>query len=173
MKKIVMRWKDKIFSGKAAKIEENKSGINMIKPISFYSCETEKKKLNWFCYELSMGIYDGIRENHAKQLKQQKIDDKSLAEFSIYISKKMKDIVLQKLAGKIDTVYFSYEMVESYFPTLSDGLVNKLLDAVSKAWDEQLSVCGICPTRCITEKDNYCTMFDEGPYQGAGDWKNK
>jgi hypothetical protein len=105
MKKIVMRWKDKIFSGKAAKIEENKSGIDMIKPISFYSCETEKKKLNWFCYELSMGIYDGIRENHAKQLKRQKIDDKSLAEFSIYISKKMKDIVLQKLAGKIDTVY--------------------------------------------------------------------
>ncbi len=40
----------------------------------------------------------------------------------------MKDIILQKLAGKIDNVYFSYEMVESYFPALSDKLVNKMLD---------------------------------------------
>jgi hypothetical protein len=58
MKKIVMRWKDKIFSGKAAKIEEDKSGINMIKPISFKLVDTpiisllntyiNKRKLQYF-----------------------------------------------------------------------------------------------------------------------------
>jgi len=69
--------------------------------------------------------------------------------------------MVQKLAGIIGKVYFSYEMVESYFPTLSDRLVNRMLDAISKAWDEQLSICEICPTRCIIEKDMYCTMFNE------------
>jgi hypothetical protein len=145
-------------------IEEGKSGISMIKPTSFYSSENEKIKLNWFCYELSMGIYDEIKESLGEQLKKYKIDDESLAEFSIYISKKMKEIILQKLSGRIEKVYFSYEMVESYFPNLSDRVVNKMLDAISKAWDELLSVCEICPTRCISEKDVYCTMFDGGPY---------
>ncbi|MDI6886402.1 MAG: hypothetical protein QMD22_08705 [archaeon] len=144
--------------------EESRYGISMIKPISFYSSESEKIKLNWFCYELSMAIYDEIKENLGKRLKKYKIDDEPLAEFSIYISKKMKDIILQKLSGRIEKVYFSYEMVESYFPNLSDKLVNKVLDGISKAWDELLSVCEICPTRCISEKDAYCTMFDEGPY---------
>jgi hypothetical protein len=143
------------------KTEEGKSGISMIKPTAFYSTESDKIKLNWFCYELSMGIYDEIRENLAKRLKKYKIDEKAITEFSIYISKRMRDIILQKLSGRIENVYLSYEMVESYFPDLSDRLVNKMLDAISKAWDEQLSICEICPTRCISEKDVYCTMFDD------------
>ena len=143
------------------KTEEDNSGIKMIKPTAFYSTERDKIKLNWFCYELSMNIYDKIRENPGKRLKKYKIDEKAIAEFSIYISKKMKDIILQQLSGRIENVYFSYEMVESYFPDLSDKLVNKMLDAISKAWNEQLDICKICPTRCISEKDVYCTMFDD------------
>ncbi len=37
-----MRWKDIFVSGKVAKIEENKSGIDMIKPTSFYSSDDER-----------------------------------------------------------------------------------------------------------------------------------
>ena len=143
------------------KTKEGKSGISMRKPTSFYSSESEKIKLNWFCYELSMGIYDEVNENLGKRLKKYKIDGNAIAEFSIYLSKKMKDIILQKLSDRIEKVYFSYEMVESYFPNLSDKLVNKMLDAISKAWDVQLGVCEICPTRCVSEKDAYCTMFDD------------
>lgn len=143
------------------KTEEYKFEYSVIKPTSFYLSEHEKIKLNWFCYELSVGIYDEIKENLGKRLEKYKIDDKTIAEFSIYTSKKMKDIILQKLAGRIEKVYFSYEMVETYFPNLSDRLVNKILDAIAKAWDNQLSVCEICPTRCISEKDVYCTMFDD------------
>ncbi len=145
------------------KIKSGESGIEMIKPTLFYSSVSEKTKLNWFCYEISMGFYDKIKEKLGKKLTKNKIDEEALAEFSIYLSKKMKDIILQKLSGKIEMVYFSHEMVDSYFPTLNDRLVNKILDAISKAWDEQLSFCEMCPTRCISEKDAYCTMFDEEP----------
>ncbi len=143
------------------KTEEDEFEYSVIKPTSFYSSEHEKTKLNWFCYELSVGFFDEIKKDHEKRLKKYKIDDKAVAEFSIFISKKIKDIILQKLAGKIDNVYFSYEMVELFFPTLNDRMVNKILDTISKVWDEQLSFCGICPTRCISEKDAYCTMFDD------------
>jgi len=143
---------------------EEEFEYSVIKPTSFYSGEHEKTKLNWFCFEISVGLFDEIKKNHGRQLKKNKIDDKAIAEFSIYIAKKMKDIVLWKLAGKIDTVYISYEIVELYFPTFNDRLVNKILDTISKVWDEQLSICEICPTRCISEKDAYCIMFDDEDY---------
>ena len=141
--------------------EEGKSGISMIKPTSFYSTESEKTKLNWFCYELSMSIYDDMRGNIGKQLKKHKISDEGLAEFSIYIAMEMKDIILQKLSGRIEVVVISYELIESYFPKLNDRMVNKMLDVISKTWDMLLSFCEACPSRCISERDVYCTMFND------------
>ena len=144
--------------------EEEEFEYSVIKPTSFYSSEHEKTKLNWFCFEIAVGLFDKIKKDHGRRLKKKKIDDKAIAEFSIYVSKKMKDVVLRKLAGKIDTVYISYEIVELYFPNFNDKLVNKILDTISKVWDEQLSFCEICPTRCISEKDAYCVMFDDEDY---------
>jgi hypothetical protein len=141
--------------------EEGRSGISMIKPTSFYSSECEKTKLNWFCYEFSVSMYDDMKEDIGKRLKKHKIRDEVLAEFSIYISAKMKDIIIQKLSGRIDKIYFSCEMVESYFPNLDDEFINKMLDSISKTWDEQLSFCETCLTRCISERDAYCTMFND------------
>ena len=145
------------------KTREGKSGLLMIKPTSFYSRENEKTKLNWFCYELSMNIYDNIKEKLGNQRKKHIISDEALAQFSINISKKIKGIILEKLSGEIEKVYFSYEMVASYFPNFGDKLVNKMLNAISQAWDELIRACGVCPTRCISEKDAFCTMFDDGP----------
>jgi len=141
--------------------KDYKSAMNMIKPTAFVRRECEKTKLNWFCYEVSMTFYEEINEDLGKLLKKFRIKDKDIANFSIYLSKRTKGIILKKLSGKIDKVCFSYELVESYFPRLSDRLVNKMLDVISKAWIKHLDFCVICPTRCITEKDAYCTMFDE------------
>ncbi|MEA3458926.1 MAG: hypothetical protein U9R21_09660 [Candidatus Thermoplasmatota archaeon] len=141
--------------------KENKSAMSMIKPSAFVHQESEKTKLNWFCYEMSMTFYEELNENLGKLLKKYRIHDRDIARFSIYLSKRMKDIILEKLSGRIDKVYFSYEMVESYFPKINDRLVNKVLNVLSKAWYKQLDFCVVCPTRCVSEKDVYCTMFDE------------
>lgn len=135
--------------------------LDLIKPTAFYSNESEKVKLNWFLYELARGIYQEIDRKLNAKLKEHQIDGPARAQFSIHLAKRMKEIIYQKLAGKIEKVYFSHKMVDSYFPDLEDNLVNQMLDAISEAWDEQLSMCEICPTRCISEKDAYCTMFDE------------
>jgi tetratricopeptide (TPR) repeat protein len=134
---------------------------HMIQPTAFYSRESEKTKLNWFCYEFSRGIYNDIRKDAGQQLKKYGINENIIADFSIYLSKKTKDVILQKLSGKIDKVYFSYEMIESYFPNVNDKLTNQILNIISKTWDDLLDICETCPNRCISEKDTYCTMFDE------------
>jgi len=146
------------------KTKEGTSGMSRIQSTSFYSSQKEKTKLNWFSYELSMAIYDEIKPNLRNILRRSPISDEDLASFSIYFAKKMQDVILQKLSGKIETVYFSPEMIDLYFPNLGDKLVNKMLDAISKAWDKLLGVCETCPTRCISEKDAYSTMFDDPLY---------
>ena len=146
-------------------IEDDKFGHGTIKPTSFYPSEIEKTKLNWFCYELALNFDLAIGSKLGKKLKRRYgIDKEEIADFCIYFAKKMKAIILQKLSEEIETVYFSYDLIETYFPRLRDRMINKILDVVAEAWDEQLSICEICPTRCVTEKDEYCTMFDEGPY---------
>jgi hypothetical protein len=135
--------------------------LDMIKPTSFYSNDGEKIKLNWFCYEFSMAIYDNMIKDIGSRLKRQTIRDEALAEFSIYYSKGMKDAILQRLSGKIEAICISYVPIMSYFPNLNDGLINKMTDIVSDAWDETLRFCEVCPNRCISEKDAYCTLFDE------------
>jgi uncharacterized Fe-S radical SAM superfamily protein PflX len=142
-------------------MKEGKSGLSMIKPTSFYSGESEKTKLNWFCYELSIEIYDYMKKRIGSRLKRNKISDEALAEFSINISKDIKDVILQKLAGRIKNVYFSHEMIERNFPNLDDRTINRMLNIIAKVWDKLLSACEVCPTRCISEKDAYCTMFND------------
>jgi hypothetical protein len=122
---------------------KRKTGMSMIPPKSFYSCESEKTKHNWFCYELSMAIYDEMQGNIGRQLDKYKISNKDLAGFSIYASKVQKCIILQKLSGTISVVTISFEMIESYFPNFSDEMVNKVLDVISETWDMQLSLRGL------------------------------
>jgi hypothetical protein len=140
---------------------KEKTGLDMIKPISFYSSESEKVKLNWFCYELSLSIYDSMKNKIAFLLKRRKISNETLADFSICYAKGMKDVVLQQLSGKIEKVCISYEPIESYFPDIGDEMINKMTDVISEAWDEMLSVCEVCPNRCISEKEAFCTLFDD------------
>ncbi len=92
------------------------------------------------------------------------INNIKIAEFCIYYSKHMKDEIFNKLSGRIDNVSLSYHAIEDFFPFLNDKLVDDLLTSAFDAWDSLTSMCVKCPTRCISEKDNKATMFDDPMY---------
>jgi len=140
--------------------DKREPALVLIKPIMFYSCEKEKIKLNWFCYELSMEFYDDITESLEALLDRNRIDDREFADFCVYAAKKMKCIVLEKLSGRRKDIEFSYEMVEYFFPKLNDKDVDTMLTALDKAWKNLLDICVDCPVRCISERNVYCTLFD-------------
>jgi hypothetical protein len=81
-------------------------------------------------------VPDSMKRRIGNRLRRNKISDEAFAEFSINISKGMKDIVLQKLSGRIKKVFFSHEMIERNFPNLDDRTINRMLDIAAKAWDE-------------------------------------
>ena len=75
----------------------------------------------------------------------------------------MKGPILDQLSGRTQNAYIGYEEIERFFPKIGDVLVDRLLTIVAKAWDSQLEMCVICPTRCISEKEAKAPMFDD-PY---------
>ena len=135
-------------------------GLTMISPTSFFSSEREKTKLNWFTYELAMSIYDEARRGLGKRLRREGVGGDALAEISIHAAKALRDQVRPRLAGKLDGIVISYELVQDRHGGLNDKTLNGMVDAMMRAWDEVLSICEVCSIRCITEHDRRCEMFD-------------
>jgi hypothetical protein len=51
-----------------------------------------------------------------------------------------------------------------YSNDLSDQLVDDLLTSAFSAWDAITEMCVMCPTRCISEKEQKAPMFDDPFY---------
>ncbi len=138
---------------------------NLIVPKNFYSVESEKIKLNWFCYEYALELQTFFNKKLKRKLLKKDIDDKGVADFCIYHSKFMKGPILDKLSGKSNDLDITYHPIEKFFPFIGDKLVDEILTIVEKAWDSQTEVCVQCPTRCISEKDKVAPMFDDPYYE--------
>jgi len=132
-----------------------------IKAEYFYSNEKEKIKLNWFCYEYAFSLYTKIRESATLAHYRSKHEQKEIVEYCVYFSKAMKKSIFEKLSGitEITTVYEDY--VEEFYPKMKATERMRLLNAAAEAWDELLSSCVICPTRCISEMHEKCVLFDQ------------
>jgi len=142
-------------------------GMNrhLIRVEDFYSCEEEKTKFNWFCYEYALELEHTINEGLRRKLQEKGITEIDIAYFCTHYAKHMKGAILERLFGKTRGVNISYYEIERFFPTIGDKLVDELLTAVAKAWDTQIAACIQCPTRCISEKDYKAPMFDDPYYR--------
>jgi len=137
-----------------------KPAMAVIKPVSFFSADYEKTRLNWFCYELAFGIYDSVRERLGKRMTMFGIDENALAGFSIKHAREAKTQILERLAGRSDNIGPSREAVKAFFPSMSDDMVDDTVDATLDAWDTLLEICEFCPEACITRRDEPAPMFD-------------
>jgi hypothetical protein len=92
--------------------------------------------------------------------------DRNIALFCAHYAKHMKQSIFERLEGKTEATIFYEEYITDFYPKLEPGQVGLLMDAAEKAWDSHLSACEACPTRCISEKDDKCFMFDSYAEQG-------
>jgi len=140
--------------------------VPRVRPESFYSSENEKKKFNWFLYELAESFHSVITSGGIiRKLRKKGISDQRIVEFCVYYAKALVPAIEDRLQGKTTGVHLSYKPIEIFFKELDDRLVDRLLTVISQAWDEQLQLCEMCPTRCVSERDVYCTMFDDPDYK--------
>lgn len=136
-----------------------------ISPADFFSTDVEKIKLNWFLFEFAVELEMFIA--HDRQLRsrllRKGVTDAQIGRFCVHYAKNMRGQILDRIAGKIPHVRISYEKIEAFFPLIGDLLVDRILNVAAKAWDSQTEGCEVCPTRCISEKDERALMFDD-PY---------
>lgn len=132
-----------------------------IKPIHFASCLADKTKLNWFSFELASEL-DSATPAQLKKVLARKGYTKQMFNLScIKLAKLLQKTILRKLRNEIPEMELNYQDVEAAFPRLNDVLIAQLLKHVATAWDRLLGSCVTCPTACITNKDEYCPLFDE------------
>ncbi len=146
--------------------DHNKNAL--ITPAQFYSRRQEKTKLNWFCFEYALELEKTIKTDRRllSKLTGKGVDDAKIAAFCIHFAKYMKGEVMAQVSGRIPQVRIRYEPIESFFPSIGDALVDRILTISAKAWDSHTACCIVCPTRCISEKEQRATMFDDPFYWG-------
>ena len=134
--------------------------LGVIRPESFYSKESEKTKLNWLRYELALGIYDMIMEEEDKEFIRHIYDVETVAEFSVHLSKIIGGNLAKKPSHKVEKNYVM-RAAKRFFPGMNRRVYDIMFKAVSEGVNEVLEMCKVCPTRCLYEKNAYCTMFEE------------
>jgi hypothetical protein len=141
---------------------------SIISPANFFSREEEKTKLNWYCFEYARELERSIRQDRrlCRQLHRKKVDDRAIAGFCIHYAKQMQREIIDRVSGHTKNVRLGYEEIETYFPDIGDLLVDRLLTAAARAWDWLTEVCVVCPTRCISERNEIASMFDDPYYWG-------
>jgi hypothetical protein len=136
--------------------------IDPIKVEYFCKSEEEKTKLNWFCYEYAYRLYDQIRNNFQLRKFCEQKGQRSITMFCVHFSKEMKKTIadyFERPEGQRRGIEYSY--VDSFYPRISIKMTNRLVKMAEEAWNDHMFFCVDCSTRCISEKDEYCELFDD------------
>ena len=131
-----------------------------IKAEWFYTDESEKTKINWFCFEYALEFYTFIMESKSLQKYRARNSSEEIASFCAYFAKRMKKSVYDKLAKLTSVVIIDEEYIADYYPKNTQCQNKVFLDVAGKAWDNLLSVCETCPIRCISERERISEFFD-------------
>lgn len=140
------------------------SDFTEIRPNHFFRNEGEKTRFNWFAFELACEIDKAVSFGTKRALSKKGYTKQSFNKSCIHLAKLLQPIILKKLNGEIEIMEIGYKEVEIAFPGLNDKMVNKLVNFMTKAWDNLLKVCETCPSACITNRHLSSKMFDDEFY---------
>ena len=138
--------------------------FSVIEPHHFFSNKNEKTKFNWFAFELASEIDRAVPFKLKKYLSKKGYTKQSFNRSCVKLAGLLQEMVLRKLRNEIPEMQINYTEVEIAFPGLNDKTVNMLLDCTSTAWVQLLDICASCPSACVSNKDDYCQMFDDKSY---------
>jgi uncharacterized Fe-S radical SAM superfamily protein PflX len=130
-----------------------------IKAEWFYTDENEKTKINWFCFEYALEFYTFIMKSEALRKYRARYSSAEIAAFCAYFAKQMKQSVYDRLARITEAVIIDEEYIAAYYPKNTQRQNKVFIDVAGKAWDNLLSVCVTCPTRCISEREQKSEFF--------------
>lgn len=139
-----------------------------IKAEWFYNDESERTKINWFCFEYALDFYTFIMKNKSLQKYRARNSSNEIAVFCAYFAKRMKKSLYDQLNGITPEVIIDEDYIADYYPSNTQRQNIVFMDAAGEAWESLLSACVVCPNRCISERDKTSEFFDR--YEKGGYW---
>jgi hypothetical protein len=130
-----------------------------IKEERFYGSEEEKTKLNWFLYETALEYQMFIKSDRHLEKFRKTHGPAKIGAYCVHYAKKMKHSVLERLAGRTDATTLYEEYITDFFPQIRRNDMLRLMKVAEAAWDSHMSVCVVCPIRCLSEKDMKSDLF--------------
>lgn len=130
----------------------------------FISGEADKTKFNWFAFEIAREIASAVSVKLKKQLEKKGYKTPEFHRSCITLARSLQQTVLKQLSGEIPMMHIDHTDIEKAFPGLNDRMIDALLTCTAQAWDSQLAGCEVCPTACISNRHEYCTMFNDEFY---------
>ena len=141
-----------------------KTDFSKIEPHHFFSSQDEKTKFNWFAFELASEINRAVPFKLKKYLSKIGYTQQTFNKSCIKLAKLLQDMALKKLRNEISDMQINHAEVERAFPNLNYKTINSLFDCPAKSWENLLAICASCPSACVSNKDDYCSMFDDKSY---------
>ncbi len=132
-----------------------------IEPNRFYQDDADKIKLNWFCYEFSNNFYQAIKDSKDLSGYRKKHSEDNISEFCLYFSKRLRKSIFDAATAKKKGVEFNGLYVYEFYPGISKKLIELLLEAALSAWQDQITLCAVCPNRCLENGFDLCIELFE------------
>ena len=132
--------------------------------LHFISGEADKTKFNWFAFEIAREIASTVPDKLKKQLEKKGYKTPIFNRACIDLAKLLQQTILKQLSGEIPMMRIDHTDIERAFPGSNDKIIDSLLTCTAQAWDSQLAGCEVCPTARISNRHEYCTMFNDEFY---------
>jgi hypothetical protein len=134
--------------------------LDHAKAEQFYQDDGDKVKINWFCYEYANNLFIEIRSGASLGRYRKEHTQEQIAAFCVRYAKRLRKSVFDALLGHTKGVGIRESYICEFYPDVSHRQMQGLFDAASKAWENQLSGCSGCPSRCLQEGCERTPMFD-------------
>jgi hypothetical protein len=121
-----------------------------------------KRKIEWFHYELACRLYKEIEVRRIKIVRnwRKRHSEEQIAEFCAYYSKRMEPNMHEVLEGLSGSISCSVGYVRDYCHNNSKQENTTLAELAQQALSKIIDDCNECTINCLSEPGEYCALFD-------------
>jgi len=127
---------------------------------NFYKDNGDKIKQNWFLYEYSNIMFSKIEERPDLAAYRKKHGKDEISAFCVYFSKRLRQSIYKVDKKQASRVSIDARYIYEFYPGNTRAQTQRLLEAASEAWDEQIMACSGCPNQCLADGFERTDMFD-------------
>ena len=126
----------------------------------FYQDNGDKTLQNWFLYEYANILFSEIEKSPKLSVYCKKHGKGDIEAFCVYFTKRLRRSIARANEKKTTGVEIDGRYIYEFYPKNTYTQTQRLLDAASEAWGEQITACANCPNQCLTNGFEVTAMFD-------------